>query len=142
MAEVKTKENNASVLDFINSVSDKDKLNDSLILLKLFEQATGQKAKMWGTSIIGFGKYHYKSEKSSQEADWMLTGFSPRNQAISIYLLCGANEYSPFLEKLGKYKVSGRSCLYVKTLDDIDLNVLKKLIKQSFIDAKKKFGSI
>lgn len=140
MAEIKTKENNASVRGFINSVPDEGKRKDSFVLLKLFEDITKQKPTMWGTSIIGFGKYHYKSEKSKQEGDWPLVGFSPRKQALTLYIMSGVNNYKELLKSLGKYKASSGSCLYVNTLDDINLDILKKLIKEAYQHADKKFN--
>jgi hypothetical protein len=138
MAEIKTKENNANVEDFINSVKDEQKIKDSFELLKIFTQITGEKPKMWGSSIIGFGKYHYKSSRSSQEGDWPLTGFSPRKQALTIYLMGGFKGYEKILEKIGKYKISSGSCMYVKKLEDVDLELLKKLIKESYTNFKEK----
>lgn len=130
MAELKTQKNNASILDFINSVEDEAKKQDSLKLLEIFEECTGEKGAMWGSSIIGYGSYHYKSERSSQEGDWALTGFSPRKQNLTIYISTGFDPYSAELEKLGTYKTS-KGCLYIKRLSDVDIDVLKFLIKDS-----------
>lgn len=138
MAELKTQKNKASVTDFIAAVDDEVKRKDSLQLLKIFKEVTKEKPTMWGTSIIGFGTYHYKSERSKQEGDWMLTGFSPRKQNISLYIMPGVSKYKNLLEKLGKHKISGGSCLYINKLSDIDLAVLKELIEQAFKDMKKK----
>ncbi len=138
MAELKTQKNNASVEDFIKSVEDENKRNDSLTLLKLFEKITGEKAVMWGTSIIGFGQYHYKSERSSQEGDWPLTAFSPRKTSLTIYLMSGFADQKKHLDSLGKHKVSGGSCLYIKRLSDINMDVLSKMIDQSFKHMKAK----
>ena len=138
MAEIKTKENNTSVEDFINSTKNDQKIKDAFELLKIFIQITGEKPKMWGSSIIGFGKYHYKSSRSSQEGDWPLTGFSPRKQALTIYIMGGFKGYENLLEKLGKYKTSSGSCLYIKKLKDVDLDVLKLLIKESYENFKEK----
>jgi hypothetical protein len=138
MAELKTKENDASVKDFINSVPDEAKRKDSLVLLELFEKITGEKPKMWGTSIVGFGKYHYKSERSSQEGDWPLTGFSPRKHALTIYMMPGFEGKKKLLAKLGKHKTS-KGCLYIKRLSHVDKEILKQLIENSFLDAKKQF---
>ena len=137
MSEIKTKVNDASVQDFIETVDGDQKKKDSFELLEIFERLTGEKPKMWGASIVGFGQYHYKSEKSRQEGDWMLTGFSPRKQSISFYLtLAGFEKYADLLDTLGKHKV-GKGCLYINKLSDIDRNVLEKLISVSFIDMKK-----
>ncbi len=138
MAELKTKENNASVEDFIHSIKDKEKIKDGLQLLKIFIEVTGEKPKMWGSSIIGFGKYHYTSARSSQEGDWPLIGFSPRKQALTLYLMSGFKNYEKLLKKLGKYKTSSGSCLYINKLEDVDLEVLRMLLKQSYTDFKEK----
>lgn len=137
MAEIKTQKNDVSAVDFINSVEDEKKRQDSLALLKLFEDCTNEKPVMWGTSIIGFGEYHYKSERSTQEGDWPLTGFSPRKQNLTIYIMPGFDKYQAELAKLGKHKTSV-SCLYINRLSDIDINILKKIIIDSFIEMKAK----
>lgn len=139
MAELKTKKNKASVTEFIAKVTDEQKRKDSEELSKIFESVTKEKPTMWGTSIIGFGSYHYKSERSKQEGDWPLTGFSPRKQNISIYIMSGVQKYPDLLEKLGKHKTSKGSCLYIKLLSDIDIPTLKKLIKKSVSDMKKMY---
>lgn len=136
MAELKTQKNNASAVDFINTLEDEQKRADSLQLLTLFEDVTGQKPVMWGTSIIGFGEYHYKSERSSQEGDWPLTGFSPRKVALTLYLTTGFAMCEPLLAKLGKHK-TGKGCLYIKKLADVDQTVLKELIAGSYADMKR-----
>lgn len=141
MAELKTQKNNASVKDFINAVEDEQKRTDAHELLRLFEKVTGEKATMWGTSIIGFGQYHYKSDRSKQEGDWPLTGFSPRKQNITLYIMSGFGDQKKSLEKLGKHKVSGGSCLYIKRLSDIDVSVLEKLIAESVQYMKEKYGA-
>lgn len=138
MAELKTLENDASVKEFLNSVPDETKRKDSFTLLKLFEQVTGLKAKMWGTSIVGFGKYHYKSERSKQEGDWPLTGFSPRKQNLTIYIMPGFAKLGSILKKLGKNKTS-KGCLYINKLSDVDEKVLAEIIKKSFEKMKKDY---
>jgi hypothetical protein len=138
MAELKTKENDASVKQFINKIEDVKKREEAFNLLEMFTEATKEKPKMWGSSIIGFGKYHYKSERSKQEGDWPMTGFSPRKQAFSLYIMSGFKEHQELLKKLGKYKISSGSCLYLKGLEDVDVKVLKKLIQESFKQFKKK----
>lgn len=130
MGEIKTKPTDSSVIDFLSSIEPEFKREDSHTLLKVFQNITGEKAVMWGTSIVGFGKYHYKSERSSQEGDWMLTGFSPRKQNLTLYIMAG-NENNPLFDSLGKHKTSV-GCLYIKRLSDIDLNILEKLIKNSY----------
>lgn len=136
MGTLKTTINDASVEDFINSVDDESKRSDSFKLLDLYIKITGEQPKMWGSSIIGFGQYHYKSERSSQEGDWMLTGFSPRKQNLTLYIIPGFDNYGDLLDKLGKYKVS-KGCLYINKLSDVDENVLEKLVKQAYQDMKK-----
>lgn len=138
MTELKTKVTKASVKQFIATIPDKIKRQDSLALLKLFESITGEKAKMWGTSIIGFGMYHYKSERSSQEGDWPLTGFSPRKQNLTLYIMLGFADYSGLLKKLGKHKTSV-GCLYINKLSDVNIKVLEQLIKKSYLAMKKKY---
>jgi hypothetical protein len=137
MAELKTKVTKASVMAFIRSIVDKKKRNDSLVLLSLFKTITGEKPKMWGPSIIGFGKYHYKSERSSQEGDWPLTGFSPRKQNLTLYVMSGFSDQADLLKKLGKHKRSV-GCLYIKKMEDVDLAVLKRIIKKSHVEMKKR----
>lgn len=139
MAELKTKENNQSVNDFINSIENETRKKDALTLLPIFKEATGYEPKLWGTSIVGFGKYHYKSERSKQEGDWPLTGFSPRKQNMSIYIMSGFAEYQDLIKKLGKCKTSV-GCLYINKLEDIDLEILKQLIKKSVAKMKKDYN--
>ncbi|MDO8896169.1 MAG: DUF1801 domain-containing protein, partial [Bacteroidales bacterium] len=131
MAEIKTKQTDADVAEFINTFADTEqKRKDSFELLKLMQDITGFEPKMWGPSIIGFGSYHYKSERSSQEGDWPLIGFSPRKAAISLYVYTGSPEHEYLLKDLGKFKM-GKACIYIKKLSDIDQNALKNLIKES-----------
>lgn len=140
MAELKTKQNSADVHDFINEFANSDqKRRDSFELLKLMQDFTGFEPKMWGASIIGFGAYHYKSERSSQEGDWPLVGFSPRKAAISLYVYTGMKEHEYLLEDLGKFKM-GKACIYVKKLSDINQNELKKLMKETIKFLKSKHG--
>ena len=129
MAELKTQKNDANVTDFINAFADSEqKRKDSFELLKLMQDFTGFEPKMWGPSIIGFGSYHYKSERSSQEGDWPLVGFSPRKAAISLYVFTGAKEHEYLLEDLGKFTM-GKACIYVKKLSDINQDALRNLMK-------------
>jgi hypothetical protein len=129
MAELKTKQNDQSVEVFLNTVPDEKKRQDSFAILALMEEATGEPPKMWGDSIVGFGKYHYRYA-SGQEGDWPLTGFSPRKQNLTIYIVSGFDQYAPLMQKLGKHK-TGKSCLYINKLADVDLNTLKELVRQS-----------
>lgn len=136
MAELKTKVNSASVIDFINSLEDETKRRDSFELVKIYERVTKEKAKMWGPSIIGFGKYHYKSGNSQKEM--ALGGFSPRKQNLTLYVMPSYGNLDNLLEKLGKNSTS-KACLYIKRLSDIDMNVLEEIIKVSFEEAKRRF---
>lgn len=138
MAEIKTKVSNESVQDFLNTIEPASKREDAFTLLKLFEDITGEKAKLWSSSIIGFGQYHYESTRSSQKGDWPLTAFSPRKANLTVYIMPGFKDYQPLLEKLGKYKTSV-SCLYIKKLADIDIKVLSKLIEKGYMEMKKKY---
>ncbi len=140
MAELKTKQTQESVTDFINSFADTEqKKQDSFELLKLMEDFTGFEPKMWGGSIIGFGNYHYKSERSTQEGDWFLVGFSPRKAAISLYVYSGCDEQEHLLKELGKFKM-GKACIYIKKLSDINQDILKKMMKETidFLQSKYK----
>ncbi|MEN9389745.1 MAG: hypothetical protein RLY61_829 [Candidatus Parcubacteria bacterium] len=135
MSEIKTKQTTASVTDFLNSVQDKTKREDAFILLDIFQKITNEPAKMWGSSMVGFGTYHYKSERSSQEGDWLITGFSPRKNALTLYILAGEKQTTDLLSKLGKH-TTGVGCLYIKRLSDVNLSILKQLIKENYNLAK------
>ncbi|HRH31193.1 MAG TPA: DUF1801 domain-containing protein [Candidatus Paceibacterota bacterium] len=137
MAELKTKPTKESALAFLKTIEPADKRADGLVLLKMFEKATGQKAVMWGTSIVGFGMYHYESERSSQKGDWPLVGFSPRKQNLTLYCMMGNEDSSKLFAKLGKHKTS-KGCLYINKLADVDLKTLEALVKKSYVFAKKK----
>ena len=137
MAEIKTKVTKVRVLDFIREVPNEKKRKDALVLLALHKEVTGEKPQMWGTSMIGFGSYHYKSPRSTQEGDWPLAGFSPRKQNLTVYIMAGFSELEPLLKKLGTYKKSV-GCLYINKLEDVDPKVLKQIIKKSFVAMKKK----
>lgn len=128
-AELKTKENSASVENFLNTIEDETKRKDCFAIAEIMKQATKNEPKMWGTAIVGFGSYHYKYE-SGHEGDMCMAGFSPHKQAISLYLSGVVKSNQELLQKLGKYKTGG-GCLYVKKLADIDVKVLKQLIKNS-----------
>ena len=129
MAELKTKVNDASVDKFLKSIPDETKREDSYQLLDLMKQITGREPKMWGSSIVGFGSYHYVYD-TGREGDWFVTGFSPRKQNLTLYIMPGFQEYDDLLKKLGKHS-TGKSCLYIKKLDDVDRKVLKQLITKS-----------
>lgn len=140
MAELKTQQTNEDVREFINRFADSEqKKKDSYELLKFMQEVTGHEPKMWGASIIGFGSYHYKSERSRQEGDWPLVGFSPRKAAISLYVYSGMPEHEHLLKNLGKFKM-GKACIYVKKLEDIDRNELKKLIQETIQFLQAKYG--
>jgi len=139
MAEIKTKVTGASVHDFINTFANTEqKKADSFELLKLMQDFTGFEPKMWGASIIGFGVYHYKSERSRQEGDWPLVGFSPRKEAISLYVFSGLPEHEYLLNDLGTFK-AGKGCIYVKKLSDINIEILKKIMGETIKYLKAKY---
>ena len=129
MAELKTKKTAASVKDFLNRVPEERKRKDSFALLKLMQEVTGAKPAMWGPSIVGFGSYHYKYA-SGREADWPLAGFSPRKQNLTLYIMGGFRGYGELLGKLGEHK-TGKACLYINRLEDVDLATLKELVRRS-----------
>lgn len=131
-AEIKTKETDSSVEDFINSVKDEAKRKDSLTILKLMQKAAKQKPKIWGSSIIGFGNKIYKSPATGREVEWFKIGFSPRKANLTFYLVMDIKKYAGELKKLGKHK-TGVGCLYINKLDDVDIKILEKLI----VDAAK-----
>jgi len=133
--ELKTKVNAASVEVFLNSVTDEQKREDCFEILRLMKQVTKEAPKMWGSSIVGFGSYHYKGA-SGREGDWLLTGFSPRKQNLTLYIMGGFDFHRDLLKKLGKYKTSV-GCLYIKKLDDVDKKVLKELVAESVKTTKK-----
>lgn len=139
MSGIKTKPGDIDIEQFLNSVEPEKKRLDSIELKKLFDSVVQEKAVVWNNNMIGYGTYHYKSERSRQEGDWPLTGFSPRKQNISVYIMSGVNNYKELLEKLGKYKVSSGSCIYINKLEDIDTEVLKKIISASVSDMKRMY---
>ena len=129
MTELKTQPNDQDVEAFLNGVDDAHKRQACFVVKEIMEQATGAEAKMWGDSIVGFGSYRYKYA-SGREGEWMLTGFSPRKRNLTLYIMSGFDEYDALLDDLGKYK-TGKSCLYINKLEDIDLGVLTDLVQQS-----------
>lgn len=139
MAELKTKVNDQSVTAFLEANTDEKRRKDCFTVLEMMKKATGSEPKMWGDSIVGFGSYHYKYA-SGQEGDWLITGFSPRKQALTLYLMSGFDNYESILSRLGKFK-TGKSCLYIKKLDDIDVTVLQELIDKSVHTFTTKSGS-
>ncbi len=127
--ELKTKVNKASVEGFLNTVKEETVRKDCFEIMKIMKQVTKEEPKMWGSSIVGFGSYHYKG-KSGREGDWMLTGFSPRKQNLTLYLMGGFDTHKDLLKRLGKFTTSV-GCLYIKKLEDVDKKVLKELISES-----------
>ena len=127
LVEIKTKPTTSSVEEFIAKVSDDQKRKDSLILLKLMEKATKEKPKMWGASMIGFGNVRYKSPATGREVDWFRMGFSPRKANLSLHLVGDIQSHSEALKKLGKHK-TGKGCLYINKLEDVDMKVLEGII--------------
>ena len=138
MAENKTKETTASVTSFLNAIDDQRMRIDARKIAAMMRRATGTRARMWGSSIVGYGKYHYKYA-SGREGDSALVGFSPRKQNLAVYIMPGFAPFSKFMNKLGKYK-TGKSCLYVRKLDDVDHDVLEKLIAESVKVMRKRYN--
>jgi hypothetical protein len=137
MTELKTKKNTKSVDKFLKSVEDENKRKDCYSVIEIMRKITKSEPSMWGTSIVGFGSYHYKYA-SGHEGDMCITGFSPRKQSLTIYIMAGFKRYPELMKKLGKYK-TGSSCLYIKKLSDIDIKVLKELVKESVKYLKEKY---
>lgn len=136
-AELKTKKTEASVEEFLNSIADEERRADCLAVVELMKKATKAEPKMWGSSIVGFGHYHYKYA-SGRENDWFQIGFSPRKNDLTLYFCDGLHQHTEALAQLGKHK-SSVSCLYVKRLADLDLKVLKQMMQHSVANLKK-FG--
>jgi hypothetical protein len=134
MAEMKTKPTDHSVEEFLNEVADEERRADCFQVAKIMEEITGEKPKMWGPSIVGFGSYHYKYA-SGREGDWPVTGFSPRKKDLTLYLMMGFQKHGELIEKLGRHSAA-KSCLYIKRLSDIHVPTLKKLIKESVKDLR------
>lgn len=131
MAENKTQKTAESVNDFLNNLPDEKKRQDSFTILELMKQTSGSEPKMWGPSIIGFGDSHYKYE-SGREGDWFKVGFSPRKANLTLYIMGGLDKYTDQLDRLGKY-TTGKGCLYIKKLSDINVDVLKEMVSQSLM---------
>ncbi len=137
MATMKTIKNQDSVSAFIENVEDERKREDCRMLIKIMSQITGSQAAMWGSSIVGFGSYHYRYA-SGREGDFFLTGFSPRKQNLTVYVMPGFSQYDSLMQKLGKHKV-GKSCLYMKKLEDVDIWILTRLIDESVQEMRRKY---
>jgi hypothetical protein len=130
MSEQKTKPSDERVEDFLNGVADERKRQDCFAILEMMREVTETEPKLWGGTMVGFGSYHYKYE-SGREGNSFLTGFSPRKQNLTLYIMAGFEEYDPLLQKLGKYK-TGKSCLYINKLADVDTAVLRELVERSY----------
>jgi hypothetical protein len=129
MAELKTQPTGKSVKDFIDGVKDDARRRDCRTIMKIMRKATKASPKMWGSNIVGYGKYRYKYA-SGREGEWFTAGFSPRVQSLTLYIMSGFREYGTLMKKLGKH-TTGKSCLYIKRLDDVDLTVLEELVERS-----------
>jgi hypothetical protein len=138
MAEMKTTENKKSVASFLSTIEDVQKRADCKAIAKMMRDATGKRAKMWGTAIVGFDKYDYKYE-SGRSGTFMITGFSPRAQNISVYIMPGFSKFGTLMKKLGKHK-TGKSCLYIKRLADVDEKILSRLIRESVKEMRRIYG--
>lgn len=139
MAEARTKRNDASVQEFIAGVENEVRRRDCEEIARMMQEATGAEPEMWGSSIVGFGSYHYRYE-SGREGEWMLCGFSPRKLSLVLYIMPGFKSYGNLLKKIGKHS-TGKSCLYVRTLDDVDREVLHELIRNSVELMRSKYES-
>jgi hypothetical protein len=132
MAEPKTKSTSESVAKFLNTIADEKRREDCFRVLEIMKAETKTEAEMWGQNIVGFGRHQYKYE-SGTKGQWFLVGFAPRKQDLTLYIMSGLARYAGLLKDLGKHK-TGKACLYIKKLDDINVAILKKLIKQSLAD--------
>lgn len=129
MATLKTAPTGGSVAAFLDAITDEDRQRDCRKVLQIMKRVTRSQPRMWGTSIVGFGTYHYKYE-SGREGDWFLAGFAPRKSDLTLYIMSGFPRHEALMKKLGKYK-TGKSCLYIKRLDDVDAGVLEELVRRS-----------
>jgi len=137
MTELKTKPNDQSVDEFLKKVENPKKRNDSFEILNLMREVTQEEPIMWGDTIVGFGSYHYKYA-SGREGDWFLIGFSPRKQNLTIYIMSGFDRYEEILKNLGKFK-TGKSCLYINKLQEINISTLKELLSESIKYLKEQY---
>lgn len=138
MSQRKTSQNDADVNEFLDAVENPRRRSDARQLLDLMQAVTGEPPKMWGSSIVGFGSYHYRYA-SGREGDSLVVGFSPRKQNLAIYIMPGFSDYGEILSRLGKFR-TGKSCLYVNKLDDVDLESLEELVRQSVTEMKRRYG--
>jgi hypothetical protein len=129
VAELKTKQTTESVSAFLDRIADEGRREDCRAVVDIMQSVAKEEPRMWGTSIVGFGRYRYKYE-SGREGEWMITGFSPRKGDLTLYIMGGFDKFSDLMPNLGKYKTA-KSCLYIKKLSDIDVNVLRKLVTKS-----------
>lgn len=139
MAELKTKKHGGDVGAFLTTIEDDRRREECRIVHDIMRRVTGEDAAMWGTSIVGFGSYHYKYA-SGREGDWFLTGFASRKQSLTVYIMPGFSAFDDLMARLGKHKTA-RSCLYIKKLDDVDLTVLEELINQSVTWMRERYGA-
>jgi hypothetical protein len=137
MTELKTKPTDKSVTEFLNNVENQRRRDDSFKILNIMREITQEEPVLWGDSIVGFGSYHYKYA-SGREADWLQVGFSPRKQALTVYIMDGFDKYDELLKKLGKHR-TGKSCLYINKLEDVSIPVLKELVSESLKYVKENF---
>jgi hypothetical protein len=140
MAELKTKPTNISVETYLNNITDEQRRRDCCTILDIMKKAAGKEPVMWGNNIVGFGSYHYKYQ-SGREGDWFLTGFSSAKNHLTLYIMSGFQNYEELLSKLGKYK-TGQSCLYIKNLKNLDINILTELINQSLRDVSGRYPPV
>ena len=137
MAQLKTQKTKASVEEFLSAVENEKRRQDARTVMKLMQRITGCRPRMWGPSMIGFGSYRYQNV-SGRGGEWFLTGLSPRKQALTVYIMAGFSNYDALLGRLGKFK-TGKSCLYINKLEDVDLSTLEQLITESFSYMKEKY---
>jgi hypothetical protein len=138
VAELKTKPTGASVREFLDGITDEQKRRDAKAVAKILKRVTGAAPKMWGSSIVGYGNYHYVYD-SGRESDWFLAGFSPRKQALTLYIMSGFKGQEAVMKRLGKHS-TGKSCLYIRKLDDVDLDVLEELVNRSVTAIHERYG--
>ncbi len=137
MSDLKTRQNDASVDAYLDAVEHPRRRDDARTLLALMRRVTGEPPTMWGTSIVGFGSYHY-TYASGREGDWPVVGFAPRKQNLALYIMPGFSRYGALLERLGKHR-TGKSCLYLNKLEDVDMEVLEELLRDSVAEMKRRY---
>lgn len=135
MAELKTKKNDGDVEAFLDGIENEKRRADCRAVVGLMADVTGEPPAMWGDSIIGFGSYHYKYP-TGREGEWMAVGVSPRKQSLTVYVMTGFERHAALMAKLGRY-ATGKSCLYIKKLEDVDTSVLRELVRDSFEQVSK-----